>query len=157
MKIYTSVLDALKKFNQKESWLNELSPYYKRSEATCRAGLALSIVRSSSASYTQYAGIALEHCRQAMKVDPFNALAHAVYGYLLDRCLDKYEEAREYLEYAIHLDQYNHKLIHEPNKNKNRKVLHTRLGCIHVWYAMLLANFDKEFAEIEIQAEKKKI
>jgi len=45
IKIYTSVLDALTKFNQKEPWLSEISPYYKHSEATCRAGLALSVVR----------------------------------------------------------------------------------------------------------------
>eukprot|EP01084_Bolivina_argentea_P215048 365061_1 len=82
------------------------SYYYRFIECETRSCLAYSIVKSNAIGYAAYAGLALEHCRKSMKLDPFHSFSHAMYGYLLDRCLDKYEEARQYLEYAIHLNNY---------------------------------------------------
>lgn len=101
-----SILSALKKSVDRAPSLEKQSYYYLFVACEARAYLAYAIVKSSSIGYAAYAGLALGHCRKAMKLNPFHSLSHAVYGYLLDRCLDKYEEARQYLEYAIHLNNY---------------------------------------------------
>ena len=180
-----------------------------------RAGIALSIVKQSPNGYVQYAGIALEHCREAMEIDVYNAFVYGVYGMLLDRCLDKFELAREYLEYAIHLDAYQtrHMILRLQEYQDNDDILspvnsaarlmgkssttgltddatgpmHAQQGSrhvkfaagtpqdmerrraqqlmekinqfkfaqLHMWYAMLLANFEDEFREIELKIERK--
>jgi len=101
-----SILSALGKSVERDRSLETQSYYYLFVACEVRACLAYAIVKSSSIGYAAYAGLALGHCREAMKLNPFHSLSAAVYGYLLDRCLDKYEEARMYLEYAIHLNNY---------------------------------------------------
>ena len=115
------ILDALKRSLESKPQLNIQSYYYRFIECETRACLAYAIVKSNSKfGYAAYAGIALQHCRKAMKLNPFHSLSHAMYGYLLDRCLDKYEEARQYLEYAIQLNNYYDSVT--PDNNNNNKL-----------------------------------
>eukprot|EP01084_Bolivina_argentea_P063396 115765_1 len=158
-----SILNALQRSLDTRGTLEIQSCYYRFMVCETRACLAHGIVKLNSYGYAAHAGIALEHCRVAMKLDPFHALAHAMYGYLLDRCLDKYEEARQYLEFAIHLNDYYdsvHMVQDEKEMSKDQKKMkkeggHHRTATIHVWLATLLVNFEDEFRDIEYQMELK--
>jgi len=182
---YESILDALARSLESMPSLLLQSYYYRFIECETRASLAYAMVESERNGYTKYAGLALEHCRKAMKLDAFHSFSHAMYGYLLDRCLDKFEEARQYLEYAIHLNNYydsvneskqdaadneqkekkeeaekrrrksSKRKPKEEEKEKKKDRSYHRFAFIHVWLAMLLTNFEEEFREREYETERK--
>ena len=152
-----SIVGTLERALHKDPSLRTESYYFRFMECECRALIAYSIVKSNKLGFACYAGLALEQCRKAMQLDAFHSLSHAVYGYLLDRCLDNHEDARRYLEYALTLNNYydvaSNDDDNEEDTDNNKDHSWHRFALIHIWLATLLVNFEDEIREIEYKVE----